>query len=609
MGWFNSVIDEIGDFAEDVADGVQGFVDAVVDVVEAVVDFVGKALGPLGEVLAALAKVALSIAKALANGIITISRNMWRALRAILTGDWDALEEAIGLGKDGWLTNMVQDYIPFGGLVTAAVHSMAGNNNYAEYAATVGLGSGVEALASTAGSLGGPWGAALGSAAGSFARSAIEGGLRGELDPDVAVKIPEFDLKKAGKDAFTSGVFGGLGATKRGGRVTRRIKGLGRRALAATPIPRLATVAKRLATAGKGLAGRAANGLKGPVRRAGNGLRRLVGKPETIPPRIGPGGARLTPTTHVKDLLAPAAPPTRFKRFTTKLTESFGKKAAIGTAQELTGLFPKSNDSSRTLPVKDPGPQALAPETPREVLAAVPGKPSAAATALVLVAIVVIVIPYCSKRTPDATQPIAAVTPLPPRIVRSPAPALGPGAPGRVVNPAKPIPSGAPIPSATPVQPGTPATPGVPAPVATPPKSNATTTTSTTSTTAKPTKTDTPTTTERPKPAVRDWTALLTCVPDSAKDHPIQLRFGMDASTIVTGTVHDPYLDDSLTTSGTIDKQVAQLRTDTLTSGVIRYAGNVTNAYDYISGVCDLNYTEGGHDYYYEGTFTMTRKP
>ena len=138
--------------------------------------------GRVGNNLAVLGKVIGSGAELLGKGVV-------QAGKAI----------APGFSKDGVITNFVQDHLPGGGLVTAAVHMAAGNRAYAEYAAVKGTSSAVAFATKTA--LGGPAGAILAGGLGAVAGHLTEGAFKALMKPTVK------DLRSAsvGSVAFTFG--------------------------------------------------------------------------------------------------------------------------------------------------------------------------------------------------------------------------------------------------------------------------------------------------------------------------------------------------------------------------------------------------------------------
>ena len=123
--------------------------------------------------------------------------------------------------KDGAVTNFVQDYVPGGGLVTAAVHGIAGNRDYAEYAAVKGLSSTVSTAISAVGILGGPGGAILAGGLSAVSSNLIEGGFKGLLKPTVKDKLNDLTLQGVGT---SFGVGLGMGAL---GPVSKFVKGTG----------------------------------------------------------------------------------------------------------------------------------------------------------------------------------------------------------------------------------------------------------------------------------------------------------------------------------------------------------------------------------------------
>ena len=147
-------------------------------------------------------------------------------------GDWveqaaidvgDSLEE--GVSKNGYLTNFVQDYIPAGGLVTAAVHAGAGNYDYAEYAAVKGAGTAMQAgLAVGATMVAGPagsvlWGVGAG-AVGGVGNNLWETQMKQHLDESVALKIDDFSatgLVMAGVGGAAGAAAGSAGGKAFGG--------------------------------------------------------------------------------------------------------------------------------------------------------------------------------------------------------------------------------------------------------------------------------------------------------------------------------------------------------------------------------------------------------
>lgn len=207
------ISDFLSDAVDAVGDAVSSVVEGIGDAVTEVVKFTEFAIDSAGEAFEAVGK--------------------WTAEAVDAAGDafedlGDALGEvtdALGMGKDGWFTNFVQDYIPGGGAITAMFHSAAGHNDYAEYAAMRGLSTLLQAGAAVAGTLlAGPAGGALlraglaigmGALAGGMA-NLWESGMKEYLRASVKDKIADFSWENLGRDiGFGAGgaaLGSGLGA-------------------------------------------------------------------------------------------------------------------------------------------------------------------------------------------------------------------------------------------------------------------------------------------------------------------------------------------------------------------------------------------------------------
>lgn len=291
-------------------------IDLVGDVVEDVVDWAAEAVDDIGDAFEEIGK--------------------WTAQAAKDVGGF--LDDAVG--KDGWLTNFVQDYVPGGGLVTAGIHAAAGNFDYAEYAAVKGASTFVTAAAATAGAiLLGPAGAVLLGAAVGAATTAFESGMKQYLAASVKNKIA--DLSVSG--IFIGGAIGGAaaglgpllkagkGALKKLGNGLKKIRNAIRKVRGkpplAPPIPSSVVkppgLVKRAIEKGKNLAEvyqrnkRAVTDVltrpvKNAVRKVRNFGRKLRGKKPLPPKRIGPltqketliKAAKLSPITGTKDHIA-----------------------------------------------------------------------------------------------------------------------------------------------------------------------------------------------------------------------------------------------------------------------------------------------------------------
>ena len=155
----------------------------------------------------------VTAAKAVGNGVVT-------AAKAV----------AKSVSKDGALTNAVQNYVPAGGLVTAAVHAAAGNRDYAEYAAVKGLSTTVTTALTAVGSLAGPGGAALMAGAGAVAGNLIEGGFKGVMRDTVKNKLDDLTLAGVGTSFAVGAGFallGPAGKALKGSSVGKALKGSG----------------------------------------------------------------------------------------------------------------------------------------------------------------------------------------------------------------------------------------------------------------------------------------------------------------------------------------------------------------------------------------------
>jgi hypothetical protein len=204
--FLSDAVDAIGDAVTSVVEGIGDAVTEVVRFTEFAIDSAGEAFEEVGK---------------------------WTAEAVDAAGDafedlGDALGEvadAIGMGKDGWFTNFVQDYIPGGGAFTAIFHSAAGHNDYAEYAAMRGLSTLIQAGAAVAGTLlAGPAGGALLRAGLAIGMGALAGGIsnlwesgmKEYLRASVKDKIADFSWENLARDigigAGAAALGSGLGA-------------------------------------------------------------------------------------------------------------------------------------------------------------------------------------------------------------------------------------------------------------------------------------------------------------------------------------------------------------------------------------------------------------
>ncbi len=151
---------------------------------------------------------------------------------------------ADGFSKDGAVTNFVQNYVPLGGLVTAAVHGIAGNRDYAEYAAVKGLSTTVSTAISAVGVLGGPAGAMLASGVGAVAGNLIEGGFKSLMKPAVKDKLDDITWAGVGTSlgvGLAVGMLGPAGKAFKGTGVAKALTGVTSKAL--KPLANLASKA------------------------------------------------------------------------------------------------------------------------------------------------------------------------------------------------------------------------------------------------------------------------------------------------------------------------------------------------------------------------------
>ncbi len=548
---------------------VERAVKAVVDVVKAVVNAV---VDVIKQVVATVGSILSKLADWFAQGITTFLRKLWDAAKWVM----DVVAEVFGLGKDGWLTEFLTKYVPFAGLLAAAIHGIRGNNAHAEYAALKGASTGLEALATAAGSLGGPLGGMLGGAIGAGLRNGLEGLLRDELDPSVRDKVEPFDLQTMLTDMALGAALGRAGASGAGKVASANAARSGWRGVANG-------------------AGRI--GLGGVARSAGRRAGTQAAKATAA--RAGIRGSARGASQAAKNIAAQLA----INTGTNLTVKNVGKKVLTNIPKNvLTGLSKTVKDSGRTRAVpKTAGP---APSAGKKAKAAA-GAPWAAVAPPVFVTrivgvLLVLVLIVGGKEYILFSRPVSAQD-LPPRVVSIGAPAYGPRA------------TLAPVAGVTPsVQP--------PATRSTPTASGGGPTTAVAVPPPVPVTT-TPAVSQAPSPTpaaivLRNWTLRLTSgAPQGAENQPILLRFGLSNQKVKTGTVYDPFLKDDLTTGGTIttDPQaglLTYLRTTSTdpSNGTLDYQGYVSDALDRIEGTYVLTYVENGQTYTNKGDFTMIRK-
>jgi hypothetical protein len=205
--------------------------------------------------------------------------------------------DKVGLGKDGILTQFVQNWVPGGGFVTAAFHAASGHEDYAQYAAVKGLSTSVNAGISAVGALGGPAGMVLAGGLGSLSENLIEGGMKGLLKPSVKDKLDDLSWEGA---VTSMGIGAAGGALGGGGK-----KGIGK-------------------LFGRLSRGPAKAGFRGTVQR---GLKK--GSTKLLRPSASAGMKKLD-------------------RYSSKIVEKAWKKPAIGAVAELepTESFAKTEGAS-----------------------------------------------------------------------------------------------------------------------------------------------------------------------------------------------------------------------------------------------------------------------
>ncbi len=388
---------------------------AIVEPFEAVGDFFEEQVDLIGQGLEQIGK-----------GLEEAGRWMYQATKDV--GKF--LDDATS--KDGWLTNFVQDYIPGGGLVTAAVHAAAGNFDYAEYAAVKGASTLAQAAITVAGGmLLGPAGAILGGMVAGAVGNLFESGMKKYLQASVKDKIADFSAESLLLDVGIGGLAGGLGAAARG------------------PIGRLKNFAKKQFNRLRNVLRRGANTFRrvpkppiplfkphnpvkpdGLIRKLRNRVRVFRGKPP-IAPRLNTFG-----------------PKGRLPTFRDKFKANLTKKAGIGAVVAPT---PLGQEAQR---------RRLQEEQRRKRQEAIDAIWDWIIGILILVAILImiLVLVLVLGSTPKAKAPGSGTLNPSPK-VQVPADGGEVAAPGAPVDPADPA---APGDGGQPVAPGGP-TPGAPA--------------------------------------------------------------------------------------------------------------------------------------------------
>ena len=537
----------------------------VTKAVNAVVNVVKKAVDAIKTIVETAVKILSKLGEWFAKGVTDFARNIWEGLKWVM----DVAADVLGLGKDGWLTEFLTKNIPFAGILAAAIHGIRGNNHHAEYAAAEGLATGVEGLATAAGSLGGPLGGMLGGAIGAATRHGIEQGLRGELDPSVRDKIAPFDLETFLTDITIGAALGGAGGRMKLKKVKvkrQQLQQVSRAGLG--PVSRWAgKKAGREAINETALRAAARAGRKG-ASQASKDIARKLGKD---------AGTNLT-----------------IKNVGTKVVANLPKNVAVGLGREATGKSrstgagtkdtssPKPKDRTKTwAPKVDPVRWVAV------VLIFVVGP---IATILVLIFI-----------ANDGSGPVTVTVALPARVVQEALPPTGLALPPRQTTPG----------TTSGTQPTGQDPSGTQSPTTQTPTDQQPTQEPSTPTTTTATQAPTPTPTQPAPPEVTDWTLLLLSgAPEGYNNEPIRLRFGLDAQQITSGSVYDPLLEDTMTTYGDVgDGLETQMQSDGADpeTGTLYFAGQVAEALNRIDGLYGLYFVVDGEEYYYEGEFTMTR--
>ena len=471
---------------------------------------------------------------------------------------------AKSVSKDGVFTNFVQDYVPGGGFVTAAVHAAAGNTDYAEYAAVKGVSTTITTAASVAGSLGGPAGAALAGAAGAGVANVWESSMRGTLQSSVKNKIDPFSVQGLATDmAFgAAGSLAGAGAGRAAGKIASKV--------------------------GAKSGGNAARtGFKATFKRGLGNVGKGLGK--------------------VKNSVTRRLPTGKWSRRTAVAS---GKKVGVGVGLETTGFGDQHTASKTALHHAVFGTPAVAePSKPGSVF---PGPTvhvgvrgsrnrrttggkwwtpvKVAGATLVTAAALGATLTQCSgfPFIDNAPTTLAATgVPVPPTLVgapQAPAPPEGQTAGATTLAP------GAPPTTVAPTAPGS-TTPQ------TQPPSGETTPTS-------------PPTTEQPPPVTADsfaeWTLVLgEGAPEGFPGAPLLVTFETINGVVSSGAGYEPWLQRDITTTGTINGSVVKLKVEITDYGMIELDG-VRNSDSSITGEFYYDYPCESCEGYF-GSFWLDR--